>query len=65
MSSKYKFVNDGHIYFVSFAVVYWIDLFDSRCKLMLAPVGGAHVYPDFIGKAVEVVVLTAAEVRDF
>jgi putative transposase len=34
MSGKYKFANDGHLYFVSFAVVYWIDLFTRTdyCK---------------------------------
>ncbi|MBL0310328.1 MAG: transposase [Bacteroidetes bacterium] len=37
MSSKYKFVNDGHLYFVSFAVVYWIDLFSRTdyCKTIM------------------------------
>jgi putative transposase len=27
MSRKYKFHDSGKLYFVSFAVVYWIDLF--------------------------------------
>ena len=27
MSRKYKFRDDDKLYFVSFAVVYWIDLF--------------------------------------
>jgi len=27
MSTKYKFKDQDHIYFVSFAVVNWIDLF--------------------------------------
>ncbi len=27
MSSKYKFRNQEKLYFVTFAVVYWIDLF--------------------------------------
>ena len=27
MSSKYKFGNDDKLYFISFSVVYWIDLF--------------------------------------
>jgi putative transposase len=37
MSSKYKFVNDGHAYFVSLAVVYWIDLLTRTeyCKTIL------------------------------
>jgi len=28
---KYKFHNDDGVYFVSFAVVYWIDLFTREC----------------------------------
>lgn len=37
MSSKYKFANDGHLYFVSFSVVYWIDLFTRTdyCKTII------------------------------
>lgn len=37
MSSKYKFVNDGHAYFISFAVINWIDLFTrtTYCKTVL------------------------------
>ena len=34
MSSKYKFVNDGGLHFVTLTVVYWIDLFTRKeyCK---------------------------------
>ncbi len=37
MSSKYKFANNGQVYFVSFAVVYWIDLFTRTdyCKTIM------------------------------
>jgi len=27
MNKKYKFLNSNGVYFVSFAVVYWIDVF--------------------------------------
>ncbi len=37
MSSKYKFSDNSKLYFVSFAVVYWIDLFTrtTYCKTLL------------------------------
>jgi len=38
MSGKYKFYNKEGVYFVSFAVVYWIDVFirEYYCSIMLA-----------------------------
>lgn len=37
MSRKYKFKDEGKLYFVSFSVVYWIDLFirEEYKKIML------------------------------
>ncbi len=37
MSGKYKFHNPKGLYFVSFAVVYWIDLFvrDEYCQILI------------------------------
>lgn len=37
MSSKYKFADDSKLYFISFSVVYWIDLFTRTdyCKVLL------------------------------
>jgi putative transposase len=37
MSSKYKLADNNHVYFVSFAVVYWIDLFTRTeyCKVLM------------------------------
>ena len=38
MSRKYKFANPEGFYFVSFAVVYWMDVFtrDEYCRIILA-----------------------------
>lgn len=37
MSRKYKFHNKEGLYFVSFAVVYWIDLFirNEYCEIII------------------------------
>jgi len=37
MSTKYKFGDKGHLYFVSFSVVHWIDLFvrDEYCSIVV------------------------------
>lgn len=50
MSSKYKFYDPDKVYFVSFAVVYWIDLFvrNEYKDIILDIIGSSHNKPENI-----------------